>query len=176
MKNVAKSWLLCFLSAWMSFLEHAKGIHYRIKDVSCPSTCLCKSNNRVECVNKSLKTAPNDLPPSTVFLDLSQNKDIHIPETYFNTFSQLRHLSVRNCELEKCFDLPKKLMTIMVQNNKLPFEKFHIIFSNSSRFLRSIYAGLNNISIQSKVPLFENAAFFAKRTFLSATELYAYRL
>ena len=159
MKNVVKSWLLYMLCIWISSLEQVEAAQFGTQKTLCPVSCLCKSNKRVECVKKSLKTVPNDLPISTVYLDISENKNIDIPETYFSNFSNLRYLNVKNCQLYKHFKLPKKLMAFVISNNKFSLKEFRAILLSSSHHLRSIYARFNNIYIKNRVPMFENAPF-----------------
>ena len=148
--------LLGFLCIWVSFLEPAEG-SYLAMEKSCPAHCICTRNLRkVQCVSKSLKAVPNDLPKSTVFMDISRNKNIQIPKTFFMKFTNLKHLNVENCNLQRHFDLPKKLMSIMIQNNKLSSEQLRLMFSNSSHFLRNIDARNNDIEISTRISLFGN--------------------
>ena len=160
MRYFAQAWLLSMLYVSISSLEHQElqPTPRSTNKIPCPKLCVCYSNRRVECVNKSLKAVPNDIPITTVYLDISQNKNIHIPETYFTELFNLKHLAVKSCELENHFILPRRLMSIMIQNNKLSFEEFRLMFSNSSPFLWSIDAASNNIDINSSVSLFENSA------------------
>ena len=123
----------------------------------CPAACLCKKNKTVECASKLLKTIPRNLPKSTVYLDLSNNEIIRIPETFFIKFVNLKHLNVRRCDIESHFIIPKKLMTIKIRHNKLSFKGFRLMFSNSSSFLRIIDAGNNKIVINTRGSLFEKA-------------------
>ena len=138
-------------------LEQIEGTGSETYKTSCPNVCICK-NNRVECVNKSLEVIPNNLPKTTVYLDISENKHIHIPDTFFSSFSNLRHLIARECELDRHFDLPKKLMNIWISNNKLSFKEFLLMFSKASRFLRVIDAHFNHIEIKHRVSILENTS------------------
>ena len=131
----------------------------RMEKTPCPTACLCEnSNRRVRCVNKSLTAIPNDLPKSTMFLDISKNKNIHIPETFFANFSSLKHLDVSNCGLHKHFDLPKTLMTISIYSNALSLKEFLSMFSSPSRYLINVNAHSNRIEINKRVSLLENAS------------------
>ena len=156
-------WLAVFLFLWISSSEQAEGTGFEIKKTSCPDVCICK-NDRVKCVNKSLNAVPSNLPNSTVYLDISQNKHIHIPATFFSKFSNLRHLLVKDCELERHFDSPKKLMRIDISNNKLSLQEFLLMFSKPSRFLRFIDAHLNHIEIKERISILGNASSVIKLT------------
>ena len=149
MKDVVKYWLLCMLFIWISFLEQVEASQFGTQKTHCPVSCLCEGNKRVECINKSLSAIPSGLPVLTAYLGISENKDIHIPETYFSNFSNLRYFNVKNCELYKHFELPKKLMTIVISNNKS--SEFRAMLSRFSRYLRTIYAGFNNICVKNRL-------------------------
>ena len=150
-------WLVVFLYLWISSSEQAEGTSFETKKTSCPNACICE-NYRVKCVNKSLDVIPSNLPKTTVYLDISRNKHIHIPDTFLNKFSNLRHLLVRECELERHFDLPKKLINIDISNNKLSLQEFLLMFSKSSKFLRSIDAHQNHIEIKRRISILGNAS------------------
>ena len=165
-----KSWLLCMLAFWISSLEQVEASQFGMQKTHCPVSCLCKGNKRVECVNKSLSAVPGDIPISTVSLDISENKDIHIPETYFSNFSNLRYLNVKNCELYKNFELPKKLMTIVISNNKFSLREFRAMLSSSAHYLRAIYARFNNICIKNRLSMFKNASF-VREVYLDANTM-----
>ena len=153
-------WLTVFLYLWISSSEQAKGTSFETKKTSCPDVCICK-NDRVKCVNKSLDVIPSNLPKTTVYLDISKNKHIHIPDS---KFSNLRYLLVRECELERHFDLPKKLMNIDISHNKLSLQEFLLMFSKSSKFLTSIDAYQNHIEIKRRISILGNASSVIKLT------------
>ena len=124
----------------------------------CPVACQCKRNKRVECVNKSLnKTIPESLPRSTVFLDISENRYIRIPESFFSNYGNLKHLVMTGSEIQTRFVIPKKLMTITIDRNNLSFKDFYFMFSNSSKSLRIIDVWLNRINVNTRIPLFQEA-------------------
>ena len=124
---------------------------------SCPAACLCKKNKRVECAHKSLRFIPENIPRSTVFLDISKNRNISIPTLFFSKFVNLKYLVAARCDLKAHFMIPRKLTAINMKANKLSFKKFCLMFSNSSIFLRKINVRGNKINMNTRVPLFEKA-------------------
>ena len=149
-------WLFVLFTLFSYSMEQSKGMHSRVTR-SCPFVCICK-RHRVECVNKSIKSVPDNLPKSAIFLDISENKNLRIPETFFSEFSHLRYLNVDDCEIEKHFLLPKRLMSIRVRRNRLSLKEFRLMFANFPCYLRILKASANNMEIKTRVPLFRNAA------------------
>ena len=146
--------LMVLLSLFVSFMGEQQGIPTK-KPPLCPAACHCKRNKRVQCVNKSLKTIPESIPRSTVFLDISENRNIGIPESFFSNYVNLKHLVMTGCDVQTRFVIPKKLMTITIDRNNLSFKDFYFMFSNSSNFLRIIDAWFNRININTRIPLFQ---------------------
>ena len=128
MEQAVQSTLLVILSLLIYSNDQLQGQNATL----CPAACLCKENKRVQCVNKSLKTIPRNLPRSTVYLDISKNKNKSIPETFFIKFVNLKQLVVVHCGIESHFIIPKKVMTSKIRHNKLSFKEFRSMFSDSS--------------------------------------------
>ena len=133
-------------------LKQVEGI-VGIDQTFCPTPCICESNTRIKCVNKSIETLLGNISKSATYLDISMNENIRIPGKYFTKFLNLRYLDVSACGLERPLDLPKKLMTLKIEHNKLSFKAFRLMLSCPSRFLRFIYARNNNVKITKRKPL-----------------------
>ena len=147
---------MVLLSLFVFSTGEQQGISMK-KPPLCPAACHCKRNERVECVNKSLKTIPLIIQRSTVFLDISENRNIDIPELFFSNNLNLKHLVMTGCDVQTCFVIPRKLMTISIEGNNLSFKDFYFMFSNSSKFLRIIDVWLKRIDINTRVSLFQKA-------------------
>ena len=153
MVQALQSLILVFLILFIYTTDELQGKN----TTSCPAASLCEKNKRVECVDKSLRTIPENLPRSTVFLDISKNRNIRIPALFFSKFVNLKYLVAARCDLKDHFMIPRKLTAINMRRNKLSFKTFCLMFSNSSIFLRKINVWGNNINISARVPLFEKA-------------------
>ena len=147
------NWSMGRFYFWLFSLKRVQGIVVRVKETPCPTPCTCQSNTKIKCVNKSLKTPPGNMPKSATYLDISMNESIRISEKYFTEFFKLRYLDVSACGLERPFELPKKLMTLKIERNKLSLKAFRLILSRPSPFLRFIHARNNSIKITTRKPL-----------------------
>ena len=147
---------MVLLSLFVSSTGEQQGISTK-KPPLCPAACHCKRNERVECVNKSLTTIPESIPKSTVFLDISENRNIDIPKLFFSNYLNLKHLVMTGCDVQSRFVIPRKLITMTIDRNNLSFNDFYFMFSNSSKFLRIIDVWLNRIAIYTRVSLFQKA-------------------
>ena len=146
-------WSLGILYFWLFSSKQVQRVVVGIEQTSCPTPCICEKNTKIKCVNKSLETLPGNISKSATYLDISRNENIRIPEKYFTKFLNLKYLDVSACGLERPLDLPKKLMTLNIDHNKLSFNAFRLMLSCPSRFFRFIYARNMNVTITTRKPL-----------------------
>lgn len=117
----------------------------------------------MNCADKNLTRIPNDIPLTTRVLDLSSNPLLEVQSDSFVNFTKLFRLTLRDCNLNIWFKLPRNLKEIDLAFNFLRFEDIEQIFSDSSGLtIERINLRANKIQLGNRLSVFPNSTMYLR--------------